>query len=393
MRVELPIVSFISTVLVLIPLPWHWKARNVATLAIIAWLSLINFTRGVNAIIWSNTVVVKYPVWCDIVTKLVIGGNVGLPASTLCICRYLAAVASPRHTIANSADKRRRMVFELLMTVGLPLIFMALRKPSLSLASTLAHDPTDYVVQGHRFDILEDFGCNPTTYVSVAALFIVYFPPIVLSLGTLIYAGIALRWFVHRRAQFQAVLQSNQSGLTTGRYLRLIALSVTEMLFATAMSLFVLVITVEDGGLRPWISWEDVHSNWHRVGQFARILVPQFFWDRLLLTWYIIPITSVIFFAFFGFGQEAKAEYTKAWQWVLRNVFRIKPKPQPVLPVSARGGISNISSTISTPAMVKLSETTSAAEKWDDAPVSTYTTSRPPSPDKTTTLEQQQSRP
>ncbi|KAG9097622.1 hypothetical protein FRC06_007359 [Ceratobasidium sp. 370] len=378
MRVELPIVSFICTVLVLIPLPWHWKARNVATLAIIGWLSLINITRGINAIIWADTVVVKYPVWCDIVTKFIIGGNVGLPASTLCICRYLAAVASPRHTIANSADKRRRMIFELLMTVGLPCIAMALH----------------YVVQGHRFDILEDFGCNPTTYVSVAGLFIVYLPPIVLSLGTLIYAGIALRWFVHRRAQFQAVLQSNQSGLTTGRYLRLIALSVTEMLFATAMSLFVLVITVEDGGLRPWISWEDVHSNWFRVGQFARILVPQFFWDRLLLTWYIIPITSVIFFAFFGFGQEAKAEYNKAWRWVQKNVFRIKPKPQPVLPVSARGGISNISSTISTPAMVKLqSETTSAAEKWDDVPASTYTTSRPPSPDKTTTLEQQQSRP
>ncbi|KAG8732113.1 hypothetical protein FRC12_019415, partial [Ceratobasidium sp. 428] len=357
-------------------------ARNVATLSIIAWLSLINITRGINAIVWADTVVVKYPVWCDITSKLIIGANVGLPASTLCICRYLAAVASPRHTIANASDKRRRMIFELLMTVGLPIVAMILH----------------YVVQGHRFDILEDIGCNPTTYVSVAALFIVYLPPIFLSLGTLIYAGIALRWFVHRRAQFQAVLQSNQSGLTTGRYLRLIALSVTEMLFATAMSLFVLVITVEDGGLRPWISWEDVHSNWHRVGQFAKILIPQFFWDRLLITWYIIPITSVIFFAFFGFGQEAKAEYTNAWRWVQRRVFRIQPKPQrSVLPVSARGGVSNISSTMSTPAMVKLqSETTSAVEKWDDAPASTYTTSRPASPaskSMTTTLEPQQSRP
>ncbi|KAG8744460.1 hypothetical protein FRC10_010130 [Ceratobasidium sp. 414] len=379
MRVELPIVSFICTVLVLIPLPWHWKARNVSTLAIIAWLSLINFTRGINAIVWANTVVVKYPVWCDIVTKLVIGGSIGLPASTLCICRYLAAVASPRHTIANAADRRRRMIFELLMTVGLPCVGMALH-------------PTDYIVQGHRFDILEDFGCTPTTYVSVAALFIVYLPPIVLSLGTLIYAGIALRWFVHRRAQFRDVLQSSQSGLSTGRYLRLIALSVTGMLFATAMSLFVLIITVEDGGLRPWIGWEEVHSNWHRVGQFARILIPRFFWDRFLLTWYMTPITSVIFFAFFGFGQEAKAEYANAWRWILKNVLRIKPKSQPVLPVSARGGISSIS-TISMPVIVKLhSETTSDAEKWDDAPALAFI-SRPPSPDKTAALEQQQSRP
>lgn len=156
------------------------------------------------------------------------------------------------------------------------------------------------------------------------------------------------------------------------------------MLFATAMSLFVLVITVEDGGLRPWISWANVHSDWLRVGQFARILVPDFFWDRLLLTWFIVPITSVIFFAFFGFGQEAKAEYAKTFRWVKVNVFRIKPKAKPVLPVSARGGITGISvmsSTISSPAVVKLQgETNSTTEKWDDAPASTYTNSRPASP-------------
>ena len=66
MRIELPIVSFICTILVLIPLPWHWKARNVATLSIITWLGLLNVIRGVNAIVWAGSTVVKYPVWCDI---------------------------------------------------------------------------------------------------------------------------------------------------------------------------------------------------------------------------------------------------------------------------------------------------------------------------------------
>ncbi|CAE6382660.1 Pheromone B beta 1 receptor OS=Schizophyllum commune GN=BBR1 PE=3 SV=2 [Rhizoctonia solani AG-1 IB] len=368
MRTELPVVSFICTVLVLIPLPWHWRARNTATLSIIFWLTSINFTRGVNAIVWGGNIINKAPVWCDISAKLVIGANVALPASTLCICRYLAQVASPRHAIANSSDKRRRMIFEICMCAVLPAIGMALH----------------YVVQGHRFDILEDFGCNPTTYVSVAALFIVYIPPLVLALGTLIYAGIALRWFVHRRAQFQAVLQSNQSGLTTGRYLRLIALSITEMLFATAMTLFILVVTIEDNGIRPWVSWDFVHADWMRVDQFAKILVPQYFWDRYLLTWYIIPITSVIFFAFFGFGQEAKAEYIKYFNWVKTRILRIKPKAQPVLPVSARGGINTISSTMSTPAVIKLETETTVSrtsEKWDDAPPSSmHTNSRPPSP-------------
>lgn len=45
------------------------------------------------------------------------------------------------------------------------------------------------MVQGHRYDIIEDFGCQPAIYVSVAALFLVYIPPLVFSLGTLVYAG------------------------------------------------------------------------------------------------------------------------------------------------------------------------------------------------------------
>lgn len=53
------------------------------------------------------------------------------------------------------------MIFELVMCVLLPIIDMALRTrisaPSLIVLTRFA----DYVVQGHRFDILEDFGCNP----------------------------------------------------------------------------------------------------------------------------------------------------------------------------------------------------------------------------------------
>ncbi|KAG8723774.1 hypothetical protein FRC09_001797 [Ceratobasidium sp. 395] len=382
MRVHLPVVSFVCTALILIPLPWHWRARNIATVSIIVWLTLVNIPRGINAIVWADTVVVKYPVWCDITSKLVIGANVGLPASTLCICRYLAAVASPRHTIPTASDKRRRMVFELLMTIGLPAIAMILH----------------YIVQGHRFDILEDIGCNPTTYVSVAGLIIVFLPPMVLSLGTLLYAGLAFFWFLRRRAQFQERLQSNQTGLNTGYYFRLIALSVMEMLFSTVMSAYVLAITVRDGGLKPWVSWEHVHSNWLRVGQFAKILLPRSFWSHFWITWYIGPVASLIFFVFFGFGREAKVEYAKAWRWVQRRVFRMQPKPQlSDLPVCARGGLRTMSSTMSTPAMVKLeSETSLAAEKWDEAPTSTYTASRPPSPadrSLTTTSEPETSRP
>jgi pheromone a factor receptor len=141
-----------------------------------------------------------------------------------------------------------------------------------------------------------------------------------------------MAWFVRRRAQFRAVLQSSQSGLTTAHYVRLIALSVTEMVYMTFMCGFILFVNVQEYGMRPWVSWDFVHAEWYDVPQFAKVLVPQYFWNNFIAVWYIIPLTSVIFFTFFGFGREANAEYRKWFQWIQTRVFRMKPKVDPMLP-------------------------------------------------------------
>lgn len=48
-------------------------------------------------------------------------------------------------------------------------------------------------MQGHRFDIVEDLGCRPTIYVSIAAIFIIWVPPIIVALLTVGYAGMSHR--------------------------------------------------------------------------------------------------------------------------------------------------------------------------------------------------------
>lgn len=63
---EFPYVSLLAAVLVLVPLPWHWRAGNVATLSIIAWLFAVNVIYGVDAIIWGSNAIIVVPVWCDI---------------------------------------------------------------------------------------------------------------------------------------------------------------------------------------------------------------------------------------------------------------------------------------------------------------------------------------
>lgn len=144
-----------------------------------------------------------------------------------------------------------------------------------------------------------------------------YIHPLHETLFTNLHLGIALHWFVYRRAQFQQVLQSTQSGLTKSLYLRFISLSVIEMVYTTTMSLFIFVNSVRR--VRPWASWDDVHLDWYRIDQYSREIYPPSVWNMVTLSWYSVPIASVLFIAFFGFGQEARAEYVKVFRWLCRT--------------------------------------------------------------------------
>ena len=62
----LPAGAFTAAFLVLIPALWHWRAGNVPTLSLIAWLFTLNVVYGANSLAWSDNVWDKAPVWCDI---------------------------------------------------------------------------------------------------------------------------------------------------------------------------------------------------------------------------------------------------------------------------------------------------------------------------------------
>jgi pheromone a factor receptor len=91
-----PIACAIATVLVLIPSPWHWKARNFGTLIFIFWTVVGNVIFFVKSIVWAGNLNNPAPIWCDIATKLVVGLGPGLPAASLCINRRLYLVASTK---------------------------------------------------------------------------------------------------------------------------------------------------------------------------------------------------------------------------------------------------------------------------------------------------------
>ncbi|KZV72294.1 STE3-domain-containing protein [Peniophora sp. CONT] len=304
---ELPFGAFLAAIVVLIPFSWHWRARNVPTLSIIIWLFLDNFILGVNTIVWADNVRAIVPVWCDIAVRLEYASTLALPAACLCLTMRLERISSTR-TVSTSVQSRRRWLwFDIAMCWGLPLLYLALY----------------YIVQGHRFDIVEDLGCRFTFYVSVAGLFLVMMPPLVLSFLTLVFAGLALSHFFRRRLDFSRHLATSGSTLTTARYFRLMLMSIVLMFWVLAVT-GIDVWFSSRNGFRPWISWENVHSNWWQIGQFPWAFVSQSDQRWTIALWWTVPISAYIFAAFFIAGEDALREYRSWWTGFRRHVLRRK---------------------------------------------------------------------
>jgi pheromone a factor receptor len=83
-------------------------------------------------------------------------------------------------------------------------------------------------------------------------------------------------------------------------------------------------------GIAPWISWEDTHYNFSRVGKY-----PAFMWrfdsgiEALFEfnRWQII-ICSFIFFLFFGFAEEARQNYKAAFLFIAARLGYFRETPR-----------------------------------------------------------------
>ncbi|KAF8601912.1 fungal pheromone STE3G-protein-coupled receptor [Ceratobasidium sp. AG-I] len=315
-----PVVCGLSTFLVLLPLPWHWKARNTGTLLYIGWTVVGNLVFLANTIVWHGQI--RYdpaPVWCDISTKLVIGGSVGITAASLCINRRLYNIATIKNVAMTRSSRRREIIIDLLLGIALPVLVMALH----------------YVVQGHRYDIIEDVGCWPATYNTLLAVPMILMWPIIIGIASFVYAGLSIRAFLETRRQFSQVLSNSHSGINISRYFRLMALSSTEMLFSLPFSIYLLVNNLKNPQY-PWISWEDTHQQFSKVVFWPMILIkafPQV--ERVInISLWAAPVGGFVFFLWFGIAAESVVGYMSVF-WVLVRPFGIKPRAKTEQPGAA----------------------------------------------------------
>ncbi|KAF8884489.1 pheromone A receptor-domain-containing protein, partial [Infundibulicybe gibba] len=255
--------AFIGFLFVSIPFPWHLEAWNTGTCLYMLWTGLACLNQFINSIVWNGNAI-------------------------------------------NWAPKRRSIMVDLAIGIGLPVMEMILQ----------------YIPQGHRFNILEDVGCYPFTYNTPVAFVLVYVPPVLIGLVSMVYSVLSIRAFNKSRAQFKALLSSNHSNLNANRYFRLMCLAGVEVLCTVPLGAYAIYLNASVGKISPWRGWADTHSGFSRVDQIPALLWrmnPVISTSVELSRW--LPIVcAIIFFGFFGFAEEARKNYRSAVQSIAKHV-------------------------------------------------------------------------
>ncbi|KAJ3574648.1 hypothetical protein NP233_g1617 [Leucocoprinus birnbaumii] len=295
--------SFLSFILTTIPFAWHLQAWNTGTCIFMGWVSISTLLLFINSVVWNDNAINWVPVYCDIATKFLVGASVGIPAAFLCINRRLYHIVSVRSVTRTVSEKRRGVLIDLSIGVGIPVIVMILH----------------VIVQGHRFDIFEDVGCWPTTYNTPLAYALVLAPPLGLAVIASAYSVLCIVALKHNYVEFKKTL-SNGLGL--------------EAFFDIPMNLYIIIAHVRAGNIQPWISWEDTHFDFNRFEAF-----PSLIWRNsglqatdLERTRWTIVACGFLFFAFFGFADEAIKNYKLAYNFFAR---RLGLKPAYIPGISA----------------------------------------------------------
>ncbi|KAJ7904113.1 pheromone A receptor-domain-containing protein [Mycena leptocephala] len=161
----------------------------------------------------------------------------------------LYQIASVCTVTKTCAEKRRAILIDLAIGLGIPLLQI----------------PLQYPVQVHRYDIFEDIGCLGETYETAPAVVLFHLPPILIDAVSDVYCASNLS--TTPAPNFASSSPPPRTPTSINRYIRLMALAFTGLLLTVPLASFVLYSNVSVTWVSPWVSWADTHSNLSRVVQ------------------------------------------------------------------------------------------------------------------------------
>ncbi|KAK9462086.1 GPCR fungal pheromone mating factor, partial [Lipomyces oligophaga] len=279
----------ISLFLSIAPIFWHWKQKNVAPLFLIFWVVWGDLSMILNSIPFGGPDITKYwngHVYCDITSRMHFMAGLGIISSLTATSRSLARIMTGSSSLVPSPSyTRKEWVINIFYCVFIPLFGAALY----------------YIYEGGRYIIYQNSGCVPYLDASwVCLICYTLWTPILVLISTY-YSGCTVYFYWKRQRRFREILHSNNSGLTLTRLARLFIFSLSIVLVALPLSIYVLVKNIQNGVKS--FSWSATHdpTNWSQI-----IVLPNA-GPRYDFLFY--PLCALCLFLFFGLGSDAKVMY------------------------------------------------------------------------------------
>ncbi|TDL15950.1 STE3-domain-containing protein [Rickenella mellea] len=277
------------------------ECRDIYSMYMI-WTASSCLIMFVNSIVWHNNAIDKAPIWCDISGRILLGFQIAIPACGLCIQRrlYLAA----QIVIIYQKEKRKYIVQKLFISLGFPLLVMALV----------------YIVQDNRYDIFENLGCLIPIYNVWPAYPIFLIWPFAIGVISLCYSILTLRAFTKRRSTLNESLDSVNTDFNGHQYVRLVCLASTDIAFTIPLSLWALQGNIR--GIGRYISWEDTHFGFSVIKTY-----PDIVWRNdgdlrfaVEVSRWIVILCATLFSAFFTFTEESRRNYSLLLDAVMKRL-------------------------------------------------------------------------
>ncbi|KAH9992962.1 GPCR fungal pheromone mating factor [Russula compacta] len=285
--------SFIGFLMCAIPFYWHMEAWNSGTCLLMGWVGVGCLVQCINSIIWNNNMADTARVYCLISVSIQAGINVAISTASLCIVRRLYKIAAMKPMMTTRAEKRREVIIDLLIGIGIPILEMIFC----------------WIISSNVYNIFEDFGPYPG--IPDTPLTFVLFDsfPLVICCVSFVYSCETVYKLYKRERALEEILKTCGS-INRSRYFRLMALASVDILGCIPLGIYVLVRNVRQG-IEPWTGWANMHQNFSSVNQFPSAhwrSVPDVVSCLEFFRWVLVVI-AFIFFAFFGFAQEARQHY------------------------------------------------------------------------------------
>ena len=196
----------------------------------------------------------------------------------------------------------------------------------------------EFVVEGRRYEIYEDFGPSFRSVLVWPAIPLLLIWPTLIGCVSLVYSckyrfyltlqsrsslstAMTIYQFYKRERQFKEIMSSSR-GLNRSRYLRLIILCTIDMVGTVPIASYIMLGLNLKNGLRPWVNWANVHSDYNVILQYPNINwkhVPDLALQLELFRWTLV-LCAFIFFGLFGFADEARQNYRRLYRSLASRV-------------------------------------------------------------------------